>query len=209
MREPFHPTTAYADLEYAQTKEASPEWKPDLHEWLVMITIALVSIMVALDATILVPVLPTLAVDLSGTTTDTFWAGTSYLLTSAIFQPLIAALSDIFGRKETLFVSLLFFTLGTILCAPVAKNFAVLFAGRSIQGIGGGGVITMGQVIFADIVPLRQRPKYFSIVLAAWALGSVLGPLIGGLFVEHADWRWCFYINVSFGLLNLSAYFFY
>lgn len=55
----------------------------------------------------------------------------------------------------------------------------------------------MGQVIFADIVPLRQRPKYFSIVLAAWSLGSVLGPLIGGLFVEGASWRCCFYINVS------------
>jgi MFS family permease len=105
-------------------------------------------------------------------------------------------LSDIFGRKEMLLVSVLFFTMGTALCAPIAKNFTVFFIGRAVQGIGGGGIITMGQVIFADIVPLRQRPKYFSIVLAAWALGSVLGPLIGGLFVEHVFWAWCFYINV-------------
>lgn len=97
-----------------------------------------------------------------------------------------------------LVVSVLFFTLGTLLCAPIAKDFTVFFVGRSIQGIGGGGIITMGQVIFADIVPLRQRPKYFSLVLAAWALGSVLGPLIGGLFVEHVIWPWCFYINVGF-----------
>lgn len=94
-------------------------------------------------------------------------------------------------------MSVLFFTLGTVLCAPIAKDFTVFFVGRSVQGIGGGGIITMGQVIFADIVPLRQRPKYFSLVLAAWALGSVLGPLIGGLFVEHVTWTWCFYINVS------------
>jgi MFS family permease len=73
----------------------------------------------------------------------------------------------------------------------------VFFVGRAVQGIGGGGILSMNQVIFADIVPLRQRPKYYSIVLAAWALGSVLGPLIGGLFVEHATWAWCFYINVS------------
>ena len=139
----------------------------------------------------------TLAVDLGGQATDAFWAGTSYLLSCAVCQPFIAALSDIFGRKEMLIASVLCFTLGTILCAPIAKNFTVFFAGRSIQGIGGGGIITMGQVIFADIVPLRQRPKYFSLVLAAWALGSVLGPLIGGLFVEHAFWGWCFYINVS------------
>ena len=121
-------------------------------------------------------------------------------------QPFIAALSDIFGRKETLITSIVLFTLGTLLCAPVAKNFTVFFVGRSVQGIGGGGIITMGQVIFADIVPLRQRPKYFSIVLAAWALGSVLGPLIGGLFVEHATWAWCFYINVSITRLSASLF---
>lgn len=92
---------------------------------------------------------------------------------------------------------MLFFTMGTALCAPIAKDFSIFFFGRAIQGIGGGGIITMGQVIFADIIPLRQRPKYFSIVLAAWALGSVLGPLIGGLFVQHVIWEWCFYINVG------------
>lgn len=145
------------------------------------------------------PLIPsqTLAIDLGGSANDAFWAGTSYLLACAVSQPFIAALSDIFGRKELLLTSVLFFTMGTALCAPIAKNFTVFFIGRSIQGIGGGGIITMGQVIFADIVPLRQRPKYFSIVLAAWALGSVLGPLIGGLFVERVHWAWCFYINVG------------
>ncbi|KAL2145752.1 hypothetical protein VTI28DRAFT_6447 [Corynascus sepedonium] len=180
-----------------------PEWKPGKKEYAVMITLAIISLMVALDATILVSVLPTLAVDLGGSATDAFWAGTSYLLSCAVCQPFIAALSDIFGRKEMLIVSICFFTIGTILCAPVAKNFTVFFVGRSIQGIGGGGIITMGQVIFADIVPLRQRPKYFSLVLAAWALGSVLGPLIGGLFVEHAIWAWCFYINFPFCAMGL------
>jgi len=181
-----------------------------------MLTLALISLMVALDATILVSVLPvsgsfrsslkvladidgpqTLAVDLRGSATDAFWAGTSYFLSSAVCQPFIAALSDIFGRKEMLLVSMLFFTLGTVFCAPIAKDFTVFFVGRSVQGVGGGGIIAMAQVIFADMVPLRQRPKYFSFVLAAWALGSVLGPLVGGLFVQHATWAWCFYINVS------------
>jgi MFS family permease len=96
-----------------------------------------------------------------------------------------------------LLLSILLFTVGTALCAPVAQDFTVLFAGRSLQGIGGGGIMTMGQVIYADIIPLRQRPKYFAIVLGSWALGSVLGPLAGGLFVQHLSWRWCFYINVS------------
>nr|XP_036574733.1 major facilitator superfamily transporter [Colletotrichum truncatum]KAF6781198.1 major facilitator superfamily transporter [Colletotrichum truncatum] len=162
-----------------------------------MATISIISLMVALDATILVPVLPELAHDLDGSATDAFWAGTSYLLSCAVFQPLIGALSDIFGRKELLLVSLFFFTLGTLICAPIAHDFTAMLAGRSLQGIGGGGIITMGQIIFADIVPLRLRPKYFTFVLGAWALGSVLGPLIGGLFGQRATWRWCFYINVS------------
>ncbi|KAK3900575.1 major facilitator superfamily domain-containing protein [Staphylotrichum tortipilum] len=179
------------------------EWAPGKKEYAVMATLAIISLMVALDATILVSVLPALAVDLGGTATDAFWAGTSYLLSCAVCQPFIAALSDIFGRKELLVSSVFLFTLGTILCAPIAKNFPVFFVGRSIQGIGGGGIITMGQVIFADIVPLRQRPKYFSFVLGAWALGSVLGPLIGGLFVEHATWAWCFYLNFPFCAIGL------
>jgi MFS family permease len=104
-------------------------------------------------------------------------------LACAVFQPFIAALSDIFGRRELLLPSLLFFTVGSIICA-VAQKFAVLLAGRCIQGIGGGGVIVGAQIIFADIIPLRQRPKWFSLVLIAWAIGTVLGPLIGGLFVS-------------------------
>ncbi|KAB5583489.1 major facilitator superfamily transporter [Coniochaeta sp. 2T2.1] len=189
-------------LEGQTARKDGSEWKPGKQEYAVMITISVVSLMVALDATILVPVLPTLALGLGGTASDAFWAGTSYLLTCAVFQPFIAAVSDLFGRKELLLISIGFFTLGTLLCAPLAKNFPVLLAGRSLQGIGGGGIITMGQVIFSDIIPLRQRPKYFSMVQGAWALGTVLGPLLGGLFVEKATWKWCFYINFPFCALG-------
>ncbi|KAK1995829.1 major facilitator superfamily transporter [Colletotrichum falcatum] len=182
--------------------EPEPAWTPGRAEYAAMATISVISLMVALDATILVPVLPDLALDLGGSATDAFWAGTSYLLPCAVCQPFIGALSDIFGRKEMLLFSLSFFTLGTLLCAPLADDFTVLLAGRSLQGVGGGGIITMGQIIFADIVPLRLRPKYFTFVLGAWAIGSVLGPLLGGLFVEHATWRWCFYINLPFCALG-------
>jgi MFS family permease len=73
-----------------------------------------------------------------------------------------------------------------------------LLAGRCIQGVGGGGIITLTQVIFCDIVPLRQRPKYFAIVLAAWSIGTIIGPVVGGALVEHASWRWCFHILYPF-----------
>ena len=134
------------DIEAKSRKEdEAPDWKPQRHEWMVMITLATISLMVALDATILVPVLPTLAVDLHGTANEALWTGTSYLLTSAVFQPFIAALSDIFGRRELLLPSLLLFTAGTAVCC-VAQNFTIMLAGRSVQGVGGGGIITLSQV---------------------------------------------------------------
>jgi MFS family permease len=214
-----------SDME-ASTPSSSGDWKPQRQEYLIMFSIAFISLVVALDATILVSALPTLAVDLHGYAEEAFWAGTSYLLSSAVFQPFVSDLSEIFGRQQLLQASIVFFTTGSIICAR-AGNFPVLLAGRCLKGIGGGGIITMGQVIFADIVPLRQRAKWFALVLVAWALGkrgprggvkhdtdnissgSVLGPLVGGLLVEHATWTWCFYINLPFcGIGLILVHFF-
>ncbi|RMZ84846.1 hypothetical protein DV737_g1005, partial [Chaetothyriales sp. CBS 132003] len=151
---------------------------------------------VALDSTILVPVLPTLALELDGTADEAFWTGTSYLLASAVVQPFVATLSDIFGRRSATLVSVGLFAIASLICG-LSHSFSCLLSGRVLQGVGGGGIISQSQIVFADIVPLRQRPRYFSLVLGAWAIGSMLGPLVGGAFVESAhNWRWCFYLNI-------------
>lgn len=178
-----------SDIEAKAEAVAPTEWKPTSNELLVMISLSFISLMVALDATVLVTVLPEIAHSLNGTSAEAFWAGTAYLLTSAIFQPVIASISNNFGRQQLLLLSLVFFTVGTVLCS-VAHNFTVLLTGRSIQGIGGGGIITITQVIFCDIVPLRQRPKYFAMVLGSWSIGSIVGPVVGGALVENVSWRW-------------------
>lgn len=98
-------------------------------------------------------------------------------------------------------VSLTLFTVGTILCAA-ANDFTVMLVGRSIQGIGGGGIITLSQVIFCDIVPLRFRPKYFAIVMLSWSIGTIIGPVVGGAFVQRTTWRWVFIINFPFCVLG-------
>jgi MFS family permease len=115
---------------------------------------------------------------LHGTAIEAFWSGTSYLLTSTVIQPVIGSFSHIFGRKPLVLVSIAFFAVGIII-ASVANNFTVILVGRSIQGIGGGGVVVMTQVVVTDMVPLRVRGKYFSFVSAMWALGSVTGPILG------------------------------
>lgn len=184
-------------------------YSPTREHLLIMFTCAVSSLVVSLDSTILVPILPTLAIDLHGTAAQAFWTGTSYLLTHAVVQPFVAAISEIFGRRELLIPSIVFFAIGSVVCG-VANTFVVMLVGRVVQGVGGAGIITLSQLLFADLVPLRQRPKYFSIVLIAWALGSVLGPLVGGLFVERSTWRWCFWLNLPIcGVALLMAIWFF
>lgn len=115
---------------------------------------------------------------LGGSAIEAFWSGTSFLLTSTVFQPIIGSFSHIFGRKPLIYLSLAFFTAGAIVAA-VANNFTVILVGRSIQGIGGGGIICMTEIVITDMVPLRERGKWFSMFSVMWSLGTVVGPLLG------------------------------
>jgi MFS family permease len=101
--------------------------------------------------------------DIGASTTQGVWIGTSYLLVNAVTMPVIASLSDIFGRSISLEFSLVMFTLGTIICCT-AQNIGSLLVGRSIQGLGGGGIQVLTGVIMTDLVPLRYRPKWFGLV---------------------------------------------
>lgn len=114
----------------------------------------------------------------------------------------VGSLSNIFGRSQLLFASVSLFTIGTIVCCT-AHSIGSMLAGRSIQGVGGGGVIVLAQIIFTDIVPLRYRPKYLGIIQGAWALGTCLGPVLGGALAKPNLWRWVFYILLPFCGISL------
>jgi MFS family permease len=104
-----------------------------------------------------------------------------------VFQPSFASFSNIFGRRPMILIALLFFCVGAIISA-IANNFTYMLVGRSIQGVGGGGIISLSEVIITDLVPLRWRGQYFGILSAMWSVGSVTGPILGGGFAENVSW---------------------
>ncbi|KAI3526978.1 major facilitator superfamily transporter, partial [Colletotrichum abscissum] len=179
-------------------------WKPSRHQMVVIVTLSIMSFVIALDATVIVTSLSSVIQDIGGTSTQAFWVGTAYLISCATVMPLLASLSEIFGRPVILIGSLVIFTTGTTLCC-VAESIGPLLGGRVVQGIGAGGMYVLSLVVFTDIVHLRYRPKYYGIIQLAWAVGSLVGPVIGGAIAEHTTWRWIFYINFPICAYSLIA----
>ncbi|KAL8997350.1 MAG: hypothetical protein Q9188_006344 [Gyalolechia gomerana] len=145
------------------------QWTPSVRLYLAFATLAVITMMVALDGTSLSVALPLISDKLGGTAIEAFWSGTSFLLCSTIFQPSFASFSHIFGRKPMIMTGLVFFVAGAIVAA-VSHNFGVLLVGRSLQGIGGGGLIALTEIVVTDLVPLRLRGQWFGVISAMWAL---------------------------------------
>lgn len=171
--------------------------------WLIFGALMASMFLSSLDQSIVGTAMPTIVGELDGVEHQG-WVVTAYILAIAIVMPLYGKFGDIWGRRWPFLVAIALFTAGSAV-AGFAASFGWLVVGRGIQGLGGGGLMILSQAIIADIVPAKDRGKYMGPMGALFGIAAVVGPLLGGLFTEHADWRWCFWINIPVGIAAFAV----
>ncbi|ACF13365.1 major facilitator superfamily MFS_1 [Chloroherpeton thalassium ATCC 35110] len=162
--------------------------------------ILLVMFLAAMDNMITSTIMPSVISSVGGLSLYP-WIGTVFMLTTTITTPLYGKLSDLYGHKRFVLIAIGIFMLGSMLCG-MAQTMEQLILFRGIQGIGGGGLVTMSFIVFGILFSPEKRAKMQSALSSVWAVASVVGPAVGAFFVETLTWRWAFYVNLPIGLLS-------
>jgi EmrB/QacA subfamily drug resistance transporter len=174
------------------------------HKEIVEVLVGLMSaLFVAIvSATIVSTALPTIIADLHGTQTQYTWVVTASLLAMTVTSPIWSKLSDLYNKKVLVQLAIGIFLVGS-LAAGAVQNVPELLTARAVQGLGMGGLVSLSQSIIGSIIPPRQRGRYSGYLAATMAVATVSGPLLGGVVVDAAGWRWCFWIAVPFAVVGL------
>ena len=168
----------------------------------IIMGVLVVLMLAALDQTIVAPALPTIGAAL-GDVDYLSWVVSAYFLTSTAVTPLYGKLADLKGRRVTLYAAVAVFAFGSVLCAA-APTMILLVIGRAVQGLGGGGLISLVQTVIGDIVPPRERGRYMGWISLVWATASVAGPIVGGVFAQHLHWSAIFWINLPLAAVAVA-----
>jgi EmrB/QacA subfamily drug resistance transporter len=167
----------------------------------IIVGIMLAMFLSALEQTIVAPALPTIGRSLSDVE-NLSWVVTAYLLSTTLATALFGKLSDIYGRRALMLISVSVFVLGSVACA-LAPTIWTLVAARALQGLGGGGILPLAQTVVADILSPRERPMVQSYSSVMFMSASILGPVLGGFLTDYVHWSMIFWINLPLGAAAL------
>ncbi|MCA1292616.1 MFS transporter [Paenibacillus sp. alder61] len=167
----------------------------------ILIGLLLSTFLAAIEGTVIGPAGPRIVGDLGGVELLS-WVFTAYLLTMAVSTPIFGKISDLYGRKPVFVIGSVLFLLGSVL-SGMAQSMEQLILYRAIQGIGAGALTPVTFTIIGDIYSMEERAKVQGWISSVWGISSLVGPLLGGYFVDSLNWRWVFGFNVPFGLVSL------
>jgi EmrB/QacA subfamily drug resistance transporter len=169
----------------------------------VLIGIMLSTALVAIDATVIATAVPSVVAELGGFRQFP-WLFSVYLLAQAVTVPVYGKLADVFGRKPVMLFGIGLFLVGSVLCGA-AWSMGALIAFRAVQGLGAGAVQPMSMTIAGDLYSLEERAKVQGYLAGVWAVSSVVGPTLGGVFSEYVSWRWIFFVNIPLCLVAAAT----
>ncbi|GFP76032.1 MDR family MFS transporter [Clostridium fungisolvens] len=153
----------------------------------------------AVEGTVVTTAVPSIVKSLNGFELIS-WVFSAYMLTSAISTPVYGKLSDLYGRKLMLSIAISIFLLGSFLCGFSTNMYLLIFF-RALQGLGAGGIFTISYTIVGDVFTLAERAKVQGWLSSVWGIASLVGPFLGGFFIDYLSWNWIFFINIPFGIL--------
>lgn len=167
----------------------------------IIISIMVAMFLGAVEGTVVTTAMPTIVKDLNGFDKISM-VFSIYLLTSAISTPIYGKVADLYGRKRALSIGIIIFLIGSALCG-ISTNMYELILFRAFQGIGAGAIFTVGYTIVGDVFAVEERAKVQGWISSVWGIASLLGPFIGGFFIDRLSWHWIFYINIPFGIFSI------
>ncbi len=179
-------TTARAGIEY---------------KWIALSVTTIGALMAAIDSTIVILALPDMMVKLHADLIEMVWVIMAYILISTVFLLTFGRVADMLGRVRMYNLGFVVFTIGSALCG-ISQSAAQLIVFRLVQGAGAALMMVNSPAIITEVFPPNERGRALGINGITWALGGIAGPLLGGLILSAADWRWIFYINVPIGIFG-------